>query len=314
MYPRDERREVKTLGILEAIVAHKREELAERRRRAPLEDVRRRAGDAAPPRAFLGAVQGPPVKLVAEVKGASPSTGTIRSTFDPAEVAGIYAEHGAAAVSVLTDARFFHGADEHVTAVRSAVPVPVLRKDFVVDPYQVYEARALGADAVLLIVAILEAAAVQDLQGLAAELGMAALVEVHTEDELQRALPVRPSLLGINNRNLDTLETTLETTRRLRPLVPPGIVVVGESGVERRAHMEEMERIGVDAVLVGTALMRSADPAALIRELLGLGPERGRVRSGRVEKARMSSPSGVYGPIPDRRGKCRGDEDERVEG
>jgi indole-3-glycerol phosphate synthase len=231
--------------------------------------VRRRAADAAPARAFLAAVQGPPIRLIAEVKGASPSAGTIRSAFDPAEVAGTYARAGAAAVSVLTDARFFRGADEHLVAVRRAVEIPVLRKDFVLEPYQVYEARAIGADAVLLIVAILEAGALRDLQGLAADLGMAALVEVHTEDELRRALDARPALLGINNRNLDTLETTLETTRRLRPRVPPGIVVVGESGVEERAHVEEMERIDVDAVLVGTALMRSADPASRVRELLG---------------------------------------------
>jgi len=231
--------------------------------------VRRRAADAAPARAFLAAVQGPPIRLIAEVKGASPSAGTIRSAFDPAEVAGTYARNGAAAISVLTDARFFRGADEHLIVVRRAVEIPVLRKDFVLEPYQVYETRAIGADAVLLIVAILEPGALRDLQGLATDLGMAALVEVHTEDELRRALDARPALLGINNRNLDTLETTLETTRRLRPRVPPGIVVVGESGVEERAHVEEMERIGVDAVLVGTALMRSADPASRVRELLG---------------------------------------------
>ncbi|HYM69580.1 MAG TPA: indole-3-glycerol phosphate synthase TrpC [bacterium] len=257
------------LGVLQEIVAHKREELAERRRKAPLVDVRRRAADAAPARAFLAAVQGPPIRLIAEVKGASPSAGTIRSAFDPAEVAGTYARNGAAAISVLTDARFFRGADEHLIAVRHAVEIPVLRKDFVLEPYQVYETRALGADAVLLIVAILEPGALRDLQGLATDLGMAALVEVHTEDELRRALDARPALLGINNRNLDTLETTLETTRRLRPRVPRGIIVVGESGVEERAHVEEMERIGVDAVLVGTALMRSADPASRVRELLG---------------------------------------------
>ncbi len=257
------------MGVLGAIVAHKREELAARRRRVPLGDVRGRAADAPPARGFAAAIKGPPVRLIAEVKGASPSAGVIRETFDPVAVARTYAEHGAAAVSVLTDARFFRGADEHLAAVRRAVPVPVLRKDFTLDPYQVYEARALAADAVLLIAAILDAAALRDLQGLAAELGMAALVEVHTRDELERALAARPALVGINNRNLDTLETTLETTRRLRPLVPPGPRVVAESGIETRAHVEELERLGIDAVLVGTALMRSADPAACVRELLG---------------------------------------------
>ncbi len=203
------------------------------------------------------------------VKGASPSAGTIRAAFDPAGIARAYAASGAAAISVLTDARFFHGADEHLSAVRRGVAVPVLRKDFVLDPYQVFEARALGADAILLIVAILSPAAVEDLQALAAELGMAALVEAHTEPELEYALAARAPLVGINNRNLDTLETSLAVTRRLRPRVPSGVVVVGESGIEDRADVEEMAHLGMDAVLVGTALMRSHDPAARVRELLG---------------------------------------------
>ena len=238
------------LGVLQEIVAHKRGELAARRARVPLDEVRGRASDAPPARAFLTAVRRPPIRLIAEVKGASPSAGTIRSGFDPAAVARLYADGGASAVSVLTDARFFRGDDAHLVAVRRAVPVPVLRKDFVLDAYQVHEARALGADAVLLIVAILEDGALRDLARLAEDLGMAALV-------------------GINNRNLDTLETSLEVTRRLRPQVPPGTAVVGESGVEERAQVEEMDRLGVDAVLVGTALMRAADPAAGVRELLG---------------------------------------------
>ncbi len=272
------------MGMLEQIVAHKREELAGRRRRVPLEEVRARAADAPRPRPFLLALRPPQppagarcagdpgrpaVRLIAEVKGASPSAGTIRAAFDPAQIASGYAAAGAAAISVLTDARFFSGGDEHLAAVRQTVDVPVLRKDFVLDPYQVYEARALGADAVLLIVAILPRSAVEDLQGLAAELGMAALVEVHAGPELEQALAARAPLVGINNRNLDTLETSLEVTRRLRPRIPPGVVVVGESGIEERAHVEEMARLGVDAVLVGTALMRAGDPAARVRELLG---------------------------------------------
>ena len=257
------------LGVLQEIVAHKRGELAARRARVPLDEVRGRASDAPPARAFLTAVRRPPIRLIAEVKGASPSAGTIRSGFDPAAVARLYADGGASAVSVLTDARFFRGDDAHLVAVRRAVPVPVLRKDFVLDAYQVHEARALGADAVLLIVAILEDGALRDLARLAEDLGMAALVEVHTEAELARALAARPALVGINNRNLDTLETSLAVTRRLRPQVPPGTAVVGESGVEERAQVEEMVRLGVDAVLVGTALMRAADPAAGVRELLG---------------------------------------------
>jgi len=260
------------MGILQQIVAHKREEVAGRRRRVPLEQIRDRAADAPPLRSFLEALRPsgvPGIRLIAEVKGASPSEGTILAQFDPAQIARAYAGAGAAAISVLTDARFFHGADEHLATVRRAVDVPVLRKDFVLDPYQVYEARAIGADAVLLIVSILSRAAIEDLQGLAAALGMAALVEVHAELELEQALDARPPLVGINNRNLDTLETSLEVARRLRPRIPPGVIVVGESGIEERTHVEEMARLGVDAVLVGTALMRSCDPAARVRELLG---------------------------------------------
>jgi len=261
------------LGILQQIVAHKRDEVVDRRRRMPLTDLRGQAADAPPARPFLAALRGTSIRVIAEVKGASPSAGTIRAAFDPAGIAGVYEEAGAAAVSVLTDARFFHGADEHLVRVRQAVGLPLLRKDFVLEPYQVYESRALGADAVLLIAAILEPAALADLQGVAADLGMAALVEVHTGAEVDRSLRARPALIGINNRNLDTLETDLDTTRRLRPRIPAGIVVVGESGIHERADIEEMERAGVHAVLIGTALMRAGDPASRLRELLGTAGE-----------------------------------------
>lgn len=257
------------MGALQEIVTHKRAELADRRRRVPLTEVRRRAAETAPPRVFSAALHGPRIRLIAEVKGASPSAGTIRAEFDPARIARVYAEAGAAAISVLTDSRFFHGMDAHLADVRRAVDVPVLRKEFVLDPYQVYEARALGADAVLLIVSILPGGALADLQSVAAELGMAALVEVHTERELERALAVPAPLVGINNRDLDTLKTTPEVTRRLRPHIPPGITIVAESGIEERAQVEELERLGVHAVLVGTALMRAPDPGARVRELLG---------------------------------------------
>ncbi len=256
-------------GVLREIVAHKREELADRRRRVPLEAIRRRADAAEPARPFLAAIRGPRVRLIAEVKGASPSAGTIRSAFDPAAIARGYEGAGAAAISVLTDARYFQGADEHLVAVRRAVGVPLLRKDFVIDPYQVYEARSLGGDAVLLIVAILSPALLADLQALAHELGMAAVVEVHGDADLEAALAVEAPLIGINNRNLDTLETTLDPSRRLRPRIPAEVTVIAESGIEERAQVEEMERLGVHAVLVGTALMRSPDPPARVRELLG---------------------------------------------
>ncbi len=273
---------MKSVGVLEEIVAHKRAELADRRRRVPFGEVRRRAEGAPGPRAFSAALRGPRIRLIAEVKGASPSAGTIRAEFDPAGIAGAYAKAGAAAVSVLTDVRFFHGSDAHLTAVRRAVDVPVLRKEFVLEPYQVYETRALGADAVLLIVSLLPGGALADLQGLAAELGMAALVEVHTERDLERALAAQAPLIGINNRDLDTLETTPEATRRLRPHIPPEVTVVAESGIEDRAQVEEMERLGVHAVLVGTALMRAPDPGARVRALLGLaGHDGGPAREGR---------------------------------
>lgn len=257
-------------GVLREIVSHKRSELAGRRRRVPLDTMRRRAGAVDPPRPFLAALRGPRIRLIAEVKGASPSAGTIRQEFDPAAVARGYEEGGAAAISVLTDARYFKGRDEHLVSVRRAVRVPVLRKDFVVDPYQVYEARTLGADAVLLIVAILVPSALAELQALAHELGMAALVEVHSDVDLEAALAVSAGLIGINNRNLDTLETTLAPSRRLRPRIPDGVTVVAESGIDERSQVEEMERLGMHAVLVGTALMRASDPPARVRELLGI--------------------------------------------
>ncbi len=257
-------------GVLREIVAHKAQELAGRRHRIPLDQLRGRAAAADPPRPFLAAIRGPRIRLIAEVKGASPSAGTIRRAFDPAAIARGYEAAGAAAISVLTDARYFRGADAHLAEVRQAVGVPVLRKDFVIDPYQVYEARALGADAVLLIVAILPPPALGDLQRLAHELGMAALVEVHTEADLEGALAARAPLIGINNRNLDTLEVALDPSRRLRPRIPDGVTVVAESGIEGRAQVEEMEQLGMHAVLVGTALMRAPDPAARVRELLGI--------------------------------------------
>lgn len=257
-------------GVLHEIVAHKREELVARRRRVGLDEVRRLAAAAERARPFCAALQGPRIRLIAEVKGASPSAGTIRPEFDPAEIARGYERAGAAAISVLTDSRYFRGADDHLVEARRAVRVPVLRKDFIVDAYQVYEARALGADAVLLIVAALPAPALADLQALVHELEMAALIEVHTEAELDAALAVGAPLIGINNRNLDTLETSLDTSRRLRPRIPSGVTTVAESGFEERSQVEEMERLGVSAVLVGTALMRAPDPAARLREMLGV--------------------------------------------
>ncbi|MGC9347844.1 MAG: indole-3-glycerol phosphate synthase TrpC [Anaerolineae bacterium] len=268
--------------ILDTIVAHKRKELARRRRADELAAVRSEAAAAPPPRDFAAALQAPGVSLIAEIKRASPSAGSLRLDLDPVALARIYAEHGAAAISVLTDARFFAGSLDDLRAVRAAVAVPTLRKDFILDPYQVYEARAAGADAVLLIVAALSDARLRELHALVNRLGMAALVEVHNRTELKRALEITPRVIGINNRDLRTFEVSLDTTEALGQLVPEKVVTVAESGIKTEADVERLRRIGVDAILVGTSLVKATDTAAAVRRL---------VRAGREpERAGESSP------------------------
>ena len=255
-------------GILAEITAHKRTEVAARQARRPLPELRRAAEVAAPCRGFRQALldaAGPAV--IAEVKKASPSAGILRADFDPAAIASAYEVAGAACLSVLTDERYFHGADCHLRLVRQACALPVLRKDFVVDAYQLYEARALGADCVLLIVAALDASQLAELAQLADELGMDALVEVHDERELERALALAPWLLGINNRDLATFRTRIETTLRLLPAVPAGVAVVSESGIGTREDVARLAAAGVRAFLVGTAFMRAADPGAALEAL-----------------------------------------------
>jgi indole-3-glycerol phosphate synthase len=256
-------------SILEAIVRDKRAEVDARRAAVSLTELERRCRDLAPPRDFAAALRPAAggVALIAEVKRASPSRGVLAAGLDPATLARTYAAGGAAAISVLTDRKYFHGSLDDLGAVRAAVATPLLRKDFTLDEYQLWESRAAGADAVLLIVAILEPARLGDLLHAAKGLGLAALVEVHSAGELDRALQVGASILGINNRDLTTFETRLETTLALAPTVPPGPVVVGESGYE---HAEEVRRAvaaGVHAVLVGEALVRAADVQAKLREL-----------------------------------------------
>jgi indole-3-glycerol phosphate synthase len=233
----------------------------------PAADLRARALAASPPRDFAGAITGPPVRIIAEVKRASPSAGTIRSDADPAALARVYQQAGAAAVSVLTEPRYFLGSPDHLVAVRAAVGLPVLCKDFVVDPYQVYEARALGADAVLLIVGAVPPPGLAALGRLAVELGMAAVFEVHTPAQVDEALAAGARVIGINNRDLVTLAVDLDTTSRVRPRVPPGVVVISESGIETEDDVARVCDAGVDAVLVGTALMASPDPGARLRAL-----------------------------------------------
>lgn len=254
-------------AILDEMVAHKRLELREAVATLPEDVVRTRAVRASPPWNFAAALRTEAVAVIAEIKAASPSAGVIRAGADPVALARAYEEGGAQAISVLTDRRFFGGAHEHLTAVRDAVSLPVLRKDFTLAPYHVYEARALGADAVLLIAAILDDGSLMELRELAESLGMAALVEVHTEAEVHRAVAAGARIVGINNRNLKTFTVDLQTTLRLRPLVPGGVVVVSESGIETAADVARVCSACIDGILVGTALMTSLDPAAHLREL-----------------------------------------------
>ena len=256
-------------GILAEITAHKATEVAARQARRPLASVRRAAEAAGPPRGFRRALQQARAPaVIAELKKASPSAGTLREAFDPEAIARGYEAAGAACLSVLTDERYFQGADCHLQIARQATSLPVLRKDFILDAYQLYEARALGADCVLLIVAALDAAQLGDFSQLAAELGIDALIEVHNQRELEAALELAPPLLGINNRNLATFRTRIATTLDLLPAVPAGTLVVSESGIGSREDVVRLTAAGVTALLVGTSFMRSADPGTALRALL----------------------------------------------
>lgn len=260
--------------ILERILAVKRVEVDAARRARPLAAVRAAARSAPPPRDFLGALRakiaaGRPA-VIAEIKQASPSRGVLRADFDPAAIAWSYAAHGAACLSVLTDAQFFRGAPEHLVAAREASGLPVLRKDFVIDEYQVHEARAMGADGILLIVAVLDLPRMHALEDVATALGMAVLVEIHDAAELQSALRLRTPLIGINNRNLRTFETRLETTLDLLPAMPPERLVVTESGILGPQEVTRTRAAGVQAFLVGEAFMRAADPGEALELLFAI--------------------------------------------
>lgn len=256
---------VKTDTFLDKILAHKVEENAECIRHTPLAVVRDMIAEMDVPRDFAGALRRDTVALIAEVKKASPSKGVLIEDFDPVRIGRAYAENGAAAISVLTDERFFQGNIRYLKAVREAVHVPVLCKEFVIDPYQVYEARAFGADAVLLIVAALSDTQLVDLHGLIGEQGMTPLVEVHNEDELERALKAGVKVLGINNRDLKTFHVDLETTARLAKLVPDEVTLVAESGIGSAEGVYRMGQLGAHAVLVGESLVKSGDMAASVR-------------------------------------------------
>jgi indole-3-glycerol phosphate synthase len=260
--------------ILDRILARKAEEVAERRLRRPLGELKARGSDAPTTRGFEASLRarvraGKPA-VIAEVKKASPSKGVIRPHFDPTAIAQSYAAGGAACLSVLTDEDFFQGHDRYLEQARRACVLPILRKDFTIDEYQVYEARELGADCILLIVAALPDARLNELAELAMELGIDVLVEVHDGDELTRALATRAGLIGINNRNLRTFETRLETTLELRDRVPDNRLLVTESGIATRADVERMRSAGVHAFLVGEAFMRAPDPGAELEKLFFL--------------------------------------------
>ncbi len=258
------------MTVLDEILAHKREELEAARRVVDPATMAERAARAAPPRGFRAALEGGGgVRVVAEIKRRSPSRGQIRCDFDPVAIARAYESGGAAALSVLTDARFFGGSLDVLAAVRAVTSLPLLRKDFVVDVYQVDEARAWGADAVLLIVAALAPEALAALHARALELGMDALVEVHDEAELGAALALGADLVGINNRDLRSFETDLAVTERLAPRVPAGAVVVAESGIFRHEDVLRLEKAGARAFLVGESLMRAPDVGLALRELRG---------------------------------------------
>lgn len=257
--------------ILRRIINRKIEEVNERQRGAPLEVVREQALKADPPRGFVRAIQRHIAEqgtaVIAEIKRASPSKGLLRADFHPAEIARSYADGGAACLSVLTDRDFFQGAEAHLQAARAACALPVLRKDFIVDAYQVHEARAIGADCILLIVAALDDASLAELTGLALKLGMDVLVEVHDGAELDRALTLNLPLVGINNRDLRTFQTTLQTTLDLLARIPPDVTVVTESGILEADDVAVMRRHGVHAYLVGEAFMRAQNPGAALRHL-----------------------------------------------
>ena len=257
--------------ILERILARKGEEIRERGARVTLEELRARAVRTGPPRGFAAALRrriaaGSPA-VIAEVKKASPSKGVMRADFRPAEIARSYELAGAACLSVLTDVDFFQGADAYLQAARNACALPVLRKDFTIDVYQVYEARVLGADCILLIVAALDDEQLRGLAELARELGMDVLVEAHDAAELERALTTSASLIGINNRNLRTFETTLDTTLQLQERVPADRLLITESGIHTHADVTRMRAAGIHAFLVGEAFMRAADPGTELRRL-----------------------------------------------
>jgi indole-3-glycerol phosphate synthase len=267
--------------ILDEIMAYHRKRLPKVMREVLLEDLRAFATVAPPPLDFYGVLNNPGVSLIAECKKASPSKGLLVPNYDPQGLAQTYTRAGASAISVLTDKRHFQGSLEELRAIKEAMlagqdggfsrKIPILRKDFIFHPYQIYESRVAGADALLLIVRVLSDSDLRELLHLTHNLGMQALVEVHTEEELSRALAVDPKIIGVNNRNLQTFEVDFEKTARLRDLVPGDTLMVGESGIKDADDVKRMAEIGVDAILVGESLVRSKDVFQTTRSLIAVG-------------------------------------------
>lgn len=257
-------------SILNQIITHKKEELSRRKKEVKVERLRVQISGSLPPRDFKGAItQGDKINTIAEVKFASPSEGVLAEDFDPVSIASDYLKGGAVALSILTEQKFFKGELDFIPLIKKENPLPILQKDFIIDSYQIYESKVYGADAILLIVSILSKDALGDFISLSGELGMEALVEVHDEEELSVALDTGCSIIGINNRNLKTFKIDLATTIKLMSSVPPGKVVVSESGIKSREDIIRLEESGVRAVLIGEILMRTKDRISMLKELRG---------------------------------------------
>ncbi|MBI3541457.1 MAG: indole-3-glycerol phosphate synthase TrpC [Deltaproteobacteria bacterium] len=259
--------------VLEKIIDYKKLELESQKRKVTLKDLRFQVEDTSPARDFLNALRCPGIRVIAEIKKASPSAGLIRPDFDPVAIAQSYEQNGAAALSILTDEHFFQGSLKDLEKVKKVVPLPLLRKDFTLDAYQIYEARAAGADAVLLIVRILEPAQIKDYLDLATELGMSALLEVHDEEDLKKTKPLVAKIIGINNRDLDTLKIDLETSVKLSKNIPQGTasqgtLIVSESGISSSSDVQKLQRVGINTFLIGESLLRAKDSGKALKEIL----------------------------------------------